>query len=53
MQLHLENMTKLHQCLYLVIAEDIQNVHGSFLHNFITETTKLYEILKTDEAFFF
>lgn len=32
------------------MAEDIQNLYGQFLHNFIADVTTWYEMLKTDEA---
>ena len=37
MQLHRENIRKFDKSSFLAMAEDIENLYGGFLHNFITE----------------
>lgn len=36
---HIENMRKIEKSAFLAIAEDIQNLYGRLLHNFIAEGT--------------
>lgn len=50
MQLHPANMRKLDNSAFLAIAEDIQNLYGGLLHNFIAEATTWYEMMKTNDA---
>ena len=39
MQLHPENMRKLDKSSFLAMAEDIENLYGGFLQNFIAESS--------------
>lgn len=50
MQFDQENMRKLDKFTFLAMAGDIQKLHGGFLHNFIAEATRWYEMLEIDEA---